>query len=121
MKFNIMNIVFMMVAIALGSLIGSSVAGMVGFAGGIVGSIVVGFIVYAIWAVISGKKLAIFVGLIFAVMVWLANMIASWIHQATGFGGGLIGLGITAFVLSMLWGYFGGTSTGSKKRRRKKR
>ena len=116
----------MMIAIGLGSLIGSSVATMFGFAGGLIGSIIVGFIVYLIWAFLSGQKIKLWAGLIFAIMVWLANIIAGGIHGATGFGGGIIGLGITAVILSFLWGYFGkgmgmGTSGSGKGKKTKRR
>lgn len=120
-KFDIMSIIFMMIAITLGSLIGSMVAGWLGFAGGIIGTVLVGFITYAIYCFLRGQKIVLWSGVIFSVMVWLANMIGGAVTGATGFGGGLIGLAMTALILSFLWGYFGkGTSTKSKTRRKRR-
>ena len=126
MRFNIMGIIFMMVAIWLGTMIGSSVASMLGFAGGIIGAVVVGFMVYIVWALISGQKINLMNGVIFAVLVYVAQLISGMVFGATGFGGGIIGYFITAFILSFLWGWIGRgsaktsgivTAKGKRKRR----
>lgn len=126
-KFNIMGIVLMMVAVGVGSFFGASVASWFGMAGGLIGSLIVGFIVYAIWAILSGAKIKLWAGLIFAIMVWLANLLASAIQGATGFGGGILGLGIVAIIASFLWANFGAGMAGqatigkTKKKSRRKR
>jgi hypothetical protein len=128
MRFNIMGIIFMMVAIWLGTMIGSSVASMLGFAGGIIGAIVVGFMVYIVWALISGQRINLMNGVIFAVLVYIAQLISGMIFGATGWGGGIIGYFITAFILSFLWGWIGrgsaktlGISTGKTSKTRRTR
>ena len=128
MRFNIMGIIFMMVAIWLGTMIGSSVAAMLGFAGGIIGAIVVGFMVYIVWALISGQRINMMNGVIFAVLVYIAQLISGMIFGATGWGGGIIGYFITAFILSFLWGWIGrgsaktlGISTGKTSKTRRSR
>jgi len=128
MRFNIMGIIFMMVAIWLGTMIGSSVAAMLGFAGGIIGAIVVGFMVYIVWALISGQRINLMNGVIFAVLVYIAQLISGMIFGATGWGGGIIGYFITAFILSFLWGWIGrgsaktlGISTGKTSKTRRSR
>jgi len=128
MRFNIMGIIFMMVAIWLGTMIGSSVASMLGFAGGIIGSVVVGFMVYIVWALISGQRINLMNGSIFAVLVYVAQLISGMIFGATGWGGGIIGYFMTAFILSFLWGWIGrgsaktlGISTGKTSKTRRSR
>ena len=128
MRFNIMGIIFMMVAIWLGTMIGSSVAAMLGFAGGIIGAIVVGFMVYIVWALISGQRINLMNGVIFAVLVYIAQLISGMIFGVTGWGGGIIGYFITAFILSFLWGWIGrgsaktlGISTGKTSKTRRSR
>ena len=131
MRFNIMGIIFMMIAIWLGTMIGSSVAAMLGFAGGIIGAFVVGFMVYIVWALISGQRINLLNGAIFAVLVYIAQLISGIIFGATGWGGGIIGYFITALILSFLWGWMGrgsartlgistgkGCRTGRKRRKR---
>ena len=108
MKFDIMGILFMAVAIWLGTSIGSGLAGMVGFGGGILGALVVGFVVYLIWAVLSGVPIKLLSGVIFAVLVWIAQMIMGLVGGRLGLGGGILGLILTAVMLSFLWGWFGG-------------
>lgn len=123
-----MGIIFMMVAIWLGTMIGSSVASMLGFAGGIIGSVVVGFMVYIVWALISGQRINLMNGSIFAVLVYVAQLISGMIFGATGWGGGIIGYFMTAFILSFLWGWIGrgsaktlGISTGKTSKTRRSR
>lgn len=119
MKFNIMGIVFMMIAIALGTMVGSWVGGMVGLAGGLIGVFVVGIAVYAIYALLRGEKLNIMTGLIFAGLVWISGLISGLVAGATGLGGGLIGLAIQAIILGFLAGYVlkGETPLGTLQKR----
>ncbi len=107
MKFNILGIILMMVAVWLGSMFGSGVASMFGFGGGIVGAVVVGLLTYVVYTIVSGQKINIMSGAIFAILVYVAQLISGVIAANTGFGGGIIGLFITAIVLSFLWGYIG--------------
>ena len=127
LKFSIFGIVLMALAIGLGSVVGNALAGMIGFAGGIIGTLITGFVVYVIYAFMSGMPIKLFGGIIFALMVWLANMMAGLVHGWTGFGGGIIGLIISAVILSFLWGNWGAGMAGqsgistSKKASTKKR
>jgi len=120
-KFNIMGMVIMVIAIALGTMVGSMLTGAVGLAGGIIGSFAVGFVIYVIWAFLSGQRIQIMKGVIFAGLVIVANLIAGMVQGATGFGGGILTYVVQAIILMFLWGYFGGTSLTGKARRRGKR
>jgi hypothetical protein len=126
-KFDVFSVILMALAIGLGSVVGNALANMIGFAGGIIGSMITGFVVYVIFAFLSGIPIRVIAGIIFAVMVWLANMLAGMVHGWTGFGGGIIGLFISAIILSFLWGNFGAsmagtpTTTSTKKTAGKKR
>lgn len=110
MKFNIMGIVLMMVAIWLGTFMGNIVAGMVGFAGGLFGAIIVGFVIYIVWALINGKKIDLMNGVLFAVLVYLAQLIQNALSGVIGFGGSIFGLFFTAIILSFLVGAVLGAS-----------
>lgn len=107
MRFDIMRIIFMMVAIWLGTLVGAMVTGMIGFGGGIIGTIIVGFIIYAIYSLITGSKIKLMNGAIFAAIVWIAQMLAGIIGGFTGLAGGIIGLFFTAVLSSLLWSWVG--------------
>jgi len=104
-----MGIVLMMVAIWAGTFIGNIVAGMVGFAGGLVGAIIIGFVVYLIWALLKGLKIELMDGLLFSVLVYLAQLIQSLLSGYIGFGGSIIGLFFSAVILSLLVGFVLGT------------
>jgi len=129
MKFNLMAIVFMVIAIALGTMLGSLIAGWIGFAGGIIGIFITGFAIYVVYAYLSSQKINIMSGLIFAGLVWISGIITGIVAGATGLGGGLIGLVVQALILGLLAGKFlGGSSsplgetkkksTGKRRRRR---
>jgi len=109
MKFDIMGIVLMMVAIWAGTFIGNIVVGMVGFAGGLVGAIIIGFVVYLIWTLMKGLKIDLMDGLMFSVLVYLAQLIQTALSGFIGFGGSIIGLFFSAVILSFLVGAVLGT------------
>ena len=104
MKFDIMGIVLMMVAIFGGTFIGNMVTGMVGFAGGLIGAIIIGFVVYFVWTLLNGIKIDLMDGLMFSVMVYLANLIQNALSGFIGFGGSIVGLFFSAIILSFLVG-----------------
>ena len=104
MKFDIMGIILMMVAIAGGTFGGNMVAGMIGFSGGLIGAIIVGFVVYLVWTLINGRKIDLMDGILFSVLVYLAQMIQNMLSSYIGFAGGIIGLFFSAVILSFLVG-----------------
>lgn len=108
LKFDIMGIILMIVAVWLGTFAGAGISGVIGLGGGILGTFVVGFIVYLIYTLVHGDKIELVSGLIFAILVYVAQIVAGVIGGYTGLGGGLIGLVFTGFILAMLWGWFGG-------------
>ena len=109
MKFDIFGIVLMMVAIWAGTFIGNMVTGMVGFAGGLIGAIIIGFVVYLVWALMKGIKIDLMNGIMFSVLVYLAQLIQNVLSGFIGFGGSIIGLFFSAVILSFLVGAVLGT------------
>lgn len=126
MKFDLMGIVFMAVAIFGGNYVGSMLAGYLGGTGGLLGTFIVGLAVYAVYSLLTGQKLAILSGVIFALCVYISGIIVSVVSTNIGIGGGIVGVLINAVVLSFLWGWAKGkgspvasvTTTKSKKRKR---
>jgi hypothetical protein len=110
LKFNIMGILFMIVAIWLGSGVGSAVSSWLGMAGGLFGTFIVGLVVYGIFCLISGIRMTFMAGIIFAVMVFIAEFINEWLSSYLGIGGGILSYVTLGVILSLLWGYFGGQS-----------
>jgi hypothetical protein len=125
MRFDLFGVILMALAIGLGGIVGNAVAGWLGLAGGMIGTFVAGLVVYVLYAVLRGMPLRLMGGIIFAVLVWLANMLAGAVQGWIGVTGSLIGLLIEAFILSFIWGNFGAsmagqsTSTTKTKKRRK--
>lgn len=125
MKFDLMGIVFMAIAITIANFVGPMLSGVVGMSGGLLGTFILGAIVYAVYCLLTGTKMSLFGGAIFAVLVYVSGIVSAMITSATGFGGGLIGLFVEAMILSLAWGYFGKgkspISTKTSKQRSKKR
>lgn len=107
-KFDVFGIILMIVAIALGTMVGGMFAGWIGFGGGLLGAFIVGFIIYVIWAFISGVKINVFDGVIFSVLVYIAQIVAGYLEGFVGIGGALVAYLFEALVLALLWGMIGG-------------
>jgi hypothetical protein len=110
MKFDIMGIVLMIIAIAVGQFLGTWLAPMLGseFSSGIIGSLLVGALCYVIYTFLSGGKFGLTGLVIFAVLIYVANLIAAYVATMLGIGGGFATLGIAGVVASLLWGWVGG-------------
>jgi hypothetical protein len=114
MKFDLMGIVFMIVAIAIGQLLGGYLTSYLGsLGGGLAGTFIVGFIVYVIYTFMTKGKFGIMSALIFSVLIYIANMAAGYVDGMIGIGGGVLTLVITGLIASLLWGWIGG-KTASK-------
>jgi hypothetical protein len=114
-SFDVFGIVLMMVAIAVGTMVGGMIGGMIGFAGGLIGSFLVGFITYVIWTFLVSAKIDFKDGLIFSVLIYIAQIITGYLQGMIGFGGALVAYLLTAVVFSLIWGLFGGGKGGASK------
>ena len=115
-KFDLMGIVLMIVAIAVGQFVGGYLIAYIGsIGGGIVGSLLVGLIIYVIYTFASKGKFGIVNAGIFAVLIYVANLIAAYVGTLIGVGGGYVTLIIAGVLMSFLWGWVGGKSVKAGK------
>ena len=111
MKFDLMGIVFMIVAIALAQLLSGYIAPYLGSLGGGLASVfIVGLLAYVIYTVVTKGKFGIVSALIFSVLIYIANMAGGYVDSMIGLGGGLLTLVFTGVIASLLWGWIGGKS-----------
>lgn len=116
MKFDLMGIVFMIVAIALAQLLSGYLSGYLGsIASGFVGVIITGLIAYAIYTFITKGKFSLISAVIFAVLIYVAIMGASYIEGMLGVGGEIITYVVAGVLASLLWGWIGGKTAGKGK------
>lgn len=115
MKFDLMGIVMMIIAVSVGQYLGAYLTAMVGLPGGIVGSLMVGLVTYAIYTFVSGGKFGLWGAVIFTLLIYVANLASGYISSAIGIGGGMLTLVVTGAIASFLWGWFGGKSKGKMK------
>jgi len=120
MKFNVMAIVFMVIAIAVGNILASWIAGFLGVAGGLFGIFVTGLVIYGLYVYLTNQKINIVSGVVFALLVWISGLLTGLVAGATGLGGGLLGLVVQAIILGLLAGKFmGGASPVSSSKAKK--
>jgi len=106
--FDLFGIVLMAIAIGVGTMVGGMLAGFIGFGGGILGAFIVGLVTYVIWAYVVGARIDIKDGVIFSVLIYIAQIIAGYLQGFVGIGGALVGYLFTAIVAALLWGMIGG-------------
>ena len=115
-RFDLMGIVLMIVAIAVGQFVGGYLVAYIGdVGGGIVGSLIVGLIVYAIYTFASKGKFTVANAVIFSVLIYVANLVAAYLGTFIGVGGGYVTLIIAGVLMSFLWGWVGGKSAKNGK------
>lgn len=116
-KFDLIGIIIMIIAIAIGQFISSGwlIPALGSLAGGIVGSIITGLVVYVIYTFLSGGKFGIWNAVIFAVLIYVANLLAGYIAAYFGASSGYISLVIAGVFASFLWGWVGGKAAARGK------
>lgn len=116
MKFDFMGIVMMIIAIALGQLLGGYLTVYLGdWGAGIAGTLIVGVIIYLIYTFLTKGKIGIVNALIFSVLIYVSNLIAAYVDGMVGLSGGLLTLVVSAVVASLLWGWIGGKGAGKSR------
>jgi hypothetical protein len=116
-KFSIMGIVLMVIAIVAGQYLGTFLTPYLGsLSGGITGALLIGVLSFFVFALLTGTKMTIMGAIIFAVLIYAANMIAAYIAGTFGFGSGVITLVLTSSLASILWGWFGAKGKSSRLR-----
>ena len=119
MKLNIMAFVMMIIAIAIGKIAGGFLLDMVGGTIGttIIGTLVVGFVCYIIYNLVTRGKFSLLSGLLFAVLVFVAELVSGYAGSYLALGAGdLVLYAITGVVMTVLWSWIGGkTASGSKR------
>jgi hypothetical protein len=111
MKFDLMGIIFMIIAIALGQLLGSFLEGYIGSLGsGLLSTFIVGFLAYVIYTFLTKAKFGVTNALIFTVLIYVSNLIAGYVGGFIGLSGGIVTIVVTALFASLLWGWIGGRS-----------
>jgi len=105
MKFDIMGLVFMVVAIWVGNILGPMLGGVVGFGGGLIGAFISGIAIYLVYCLISGIKMDMFGAVMFAVAVYASVIVTGFATGYFGFISGIIAVFVQAIILSVIWSY----------------
>jgi hypothetical protein len=115
-KFDLMAVILMIIAIAVGQFLGTYLIAYLGsIGGGIIGSLLVGLLIYVIYTFASKGKFGVVNAIIFAALIYVANLIAAYASGLIGIGGGYMTLIIAGILMAFLWGWIGGKSAKSGK------
>lgn len=108
MKFDLVGIVIMIIAIAVGQYVSAYLGGLFGIAGGFVGSLLTGAIVYLIYTLCcSGGKLGATNAVLFIVLLYIAQFASAYVASAVGVASGWLTLILTGIIVSFALGYIG--------------
>jgi hypothetical protein len=108
MKFNLLGILFMAVAIWIGTMLGDVIGSIFGLAGGLIGTFISGVVIYFVYMMIAGGgKWSLMGAVMFSVFVFIAQLLNTWITSSFGIVEGFLSYLTMAVILSLMWGYFG--------------
>lgn len=105
MKFDIMGLVFMVVAIWVGNFAGPMLGGYFGAGAGLLGAFVTGIIIYAVYSLITGSKMTLFGAVIFAVCVYISVMVTGMVTGMSGLLTGWVAIFVQAIILSLIYSW----------------
>ena len=103
MDFDLMGLIFMVIAIWVGNLLGPMLGGFVGFGGGLIGAFISGLIIYYIYSMISGSTISMMGGVVFAVCVYASVIVTGFVTGYVGFLSGIFAVFIQAIFLSIIY------------------
>lgn len=103
MKFDVMGLVFMFVAIWVGNLLAPMLGGYIGLTGGLVGTFISGLCIYAVFCLVSGTKMSIFGAVLFSISVYISAIATGYISGYFGFITGMVAVLVQACVLSLIF------------------
>ena len=112
MKFDVFGILLMIVAIAIGQVAADYLGSMFGLAGGIMGAVLAGSVAYLIFSLVTGGKLGVMNGVIFVVLIYIAQLAAAYIASLAGMASGYLTLILAGVIVSFVWGWIGGRKQG---------
>lgn len=105
MKFDIMSLVFMVIAITVGNVLGPMLGGYIGFGGGLIGAFISGLLVFVVYALLSGAPMKLMSAVIFAVAVYASVLVTGYVTAYFGFLTGIFATFAQAVILSLIWSF----------------
>jgi hypothetical protein len=113
MKFDLMAVLVMIVAIAIGQWLGTYLLAYLGTLGsGIAGSLIVGLLIYVIYTFAAKQKFGVVHAIIFTVLIYVANLVAAWASGLVGITSGYMTLIFAGVIAAFLWGWVGAKPSG---------
>jgi len=103
MKFDVMGLIFMFVAIFVGNLLGPMLSGFLPVSGALFGVFVTGGCIYVVFCIVSGTKMSIFGGVVFSISVYVSTIVTGYISGYFGFITGIVATLVQACVLSLIF------------------
>ena len=103
MKFDVMGLIFMFVAIFVGNLLAPMLSGFLPVSGTLVGVFITGLVIYAVFCLVTGTKMSILGAVFFSISVYISAIATGYISGYFGFVTGLVATLVQACVLSLIF------------------
>ena len=107
MKFDVMGLIFMFVAIWVGNLLAPMLTGYIGMTGGLIGTFITGLVIYAVFCLVTGTPMSIFGAVVFSISVYASAIATGYISGYFGFVTGIVATLVQACVLSLVFSSLG--------------
>lgn len=105
LKFDIMGIIFMWIAIYAGNILGPMLGGTIGITAGLFGTFITGFVIYIIFCLVTGTKMSIWGAVLFSISVYASVLITGLVTGQLGFITGWMITFVQAILLSVIFGW----------------
>ena len=105
MKFDIVGIIFMWIAIYVGNIMGPMLGGTIGITAGLFGTFIAGLCIYLIFCLITGTKMSIWGAVLFSISVYASVLITGLVTGSLGFITGWMTTFVQAIILSLVFGW----------------
>lgn len=106
MKFDIIGVIFMWIAIYAGNILGPMLGSTIGLTAGLFGSFITGFVIYIVFCLITGTKMSIWGAVLFSISVYASVIMTGLISGYAGFITGWMTTVVQALILSLIFGWF---------------
>ena len=105
MKFDLLGLIFMVIAIWVGNFLGPMLGGFVGLGAGLIGAFISGIVIYLIYSMLTGSKMSIMGAVIFAIAVYASTIITGYITGMFGFISGIFATFVQAIFVGIIFSW----------------
>ena len=105
MKFDLMGLLFMVIAIWVGNFLGPMLGGFVGLGAGLLGAFISGIVIYLIYSMLTRSRMTLMGAVIFAIAVYASTIITGFVTGMFGFISGIFATFVQAIFVGIIFSW----------------